>query len=196
MRRRHYEAIYRLMAILHIPKRWVFGSADSLLERVIEEHALQPGRALDLGCGVGGEAVCLARRGYRVTGVDFSPTSLRLARRHAINAGVEVELVEADLTRPLELAEPFDLVVDIGTLNDIPPPRRDGYVANVLRLTRPGSLFVLFGFEKQLPGAERAERFAPAFAIETVDDRMEPFFRRRMITSLLTRMDGQGSTGS
>jgi len=50
---------------------------------VREVRGLPPRRALDLGCGEGGDAVWLARNGWRVTAVDVSPTALRRAADHA-----------------------------------------------------------------------------------------------------------------
>lgn len=50
---------------------------------------------LDLGCGTGRHAIELARRGYRVTGVDISGGMLEVARRNAAVAGVDVEFVES-----------------------------------------------------------------------------------------------------
>ncbi|WP_119726558.1 SAM-dependent methyltransferase [Thermomonospora amylolytica] len=50
--------------------------------------ALPPGRALDLGCGEGGDAVHLAARGWQVTAVDISPTALARTRALAERAGV------------------------------------------------------------------------------------------------------------
>src|ERR1051326_9147494 len=47
---------------------------------VAEVEALAPGRALDLGCGQGRHGVWLARRGWKVTGVDFSDVALTVAR--------------------------------------------------------------------------------------------------------------------
>jgi SAM-dependent methyltransferase len=65
---------------------------------VVEELGdLLPGRALDLGCGEGRNAVWLAQRGWRVTAVDFSPVGLHKARRLAAARNVSVEWVVADL---------------------------------------------------------------------------------------------------
>lgn len=58
---------------------------------------LAPGRALDLGCGEGGDAVWLARQGWEVTAVDISPTAVARAGEAAAAAGVDVRLVAADL---------------------------------------------------------------------------------------------------
>ena len=62
------------------------GRPNALLVR--ETEGLTPGTALDLGCGEGGDAVWLASRGWRVTGVDISRTALERAAGHAAEAGV------------------------------------------------------------------------------------------------------------
>ncbi|MBD7995830.1 class I SAM-dependent methyltransferase [Arthrobacter sp. Sa2CUA1] len=73
------------------------GNPNALLVR--EAAALHPGRALDLGCGEGADAVWLARQGWRVTGVDISAVALERAAAHAVQAGVDdlVTWVRADL---------------------------------------------------------------------------------------------------
>nr|WP_244994096.1 MFS transporter [Actinomadura coerulea] len=55
---------------------------------VQEAAGLEPGTALDLGCGEGADAVWLARRGWRVTAVDISGVALERAAGHAEEAGV------------------------------------------------------------------------------------------------------------
>ena len=57
---------------------------------------LEPGLALDLGCGLGGNAVWLAARGWRVTAVDFSHVAIGKARALASDCGVEVEFLISD----------------------------------------------------------------------------------------------------
>jgi SAM-dependent methyltransferase len=86
-----------------------FGGAPSSFF-VAEAERLAPGRALDLACGSGRNAVWLAERGWQVTGVDFSAVALESARRLAAGRGVEVEWVHADVRewRPAQAA--YDLV--------------------------------------------------------------------------------------
>ncbi|MEU9052710.1 class I SAM-dependent methyltransferase [Streptomyces sp. NPDC048384] len=62
------------------------GRPNALLVR--EASGLAPASALDLGCGEGGDAVWLASRGWRVTGVDIAHTALERAALHAADAGV------------------------------------------------------------------------------------------------------------
>ena len=58
-----------------------------------------PGRALDLGCGTGTSSLALAKAGWQVTGVDFVPRAIRIARAKAKAAGVSVDFRVGDVTR-------------------------------------------------------------------------------------------------
>ena len=88
-----------------------------------------PGRALDLGCGTGTNALEMARRGWRVTGVDFASRAIREARRKAAREGFGIEFLAADVSDLRELAGPYDYALDIGCLHSLPEKSRAGYVA-------------------------------------------------------------------
>jgi SAM-dependent methyltransferase len=78
---------------------------------LIEELEIAPPAAmLDVGCGTGRHAVELARRGFRVTGVDISPGMLAQAHERAEAAGVEVRWVHADAT-DFSLPAEFDAAI-------------------------------------------------------------------------------------
>ena len=76
-------------------------SGDPNRQLVTEVASLPPGVALDAGCGEGGDAIWLARHGWRVTGVDISSIALGRARAHAAEAGADladrIEWLHADL---------------------------------------------------------------------------------------------------
>jgi 2-polyprenyl-3-methyl-5-hydroxy-6-metoxy-1,4-benzoquinol methylase len=76
---------------------------------------LEPGRALDAGCGHGADALWLASGGWHVTGVDFAATALAYASSTAAAMGPEVaervEWVEADLGTWAPPRDAYDLVV-------------------------------------------------------------------------------------
>jgi SAM-dependent methyltransferase len=75
-----------------------------------ETADLDPGRALDLACGEGRNAIWLAQRGWRVTGVDFAEVALAKAARIAADREVEVDFVHADLLAWTPPEESFELV--------------------------------------------------------------------------------------
>ena len=78
---------------------------------VAETAGLRPGRALDIACGEGRNAVWLAEQGWRATGVDFSEVALAKARQLADAHGVEAEWVAADLVGYRPEPRAFDLVI-------------------------------------------------------------------------------------
>ncbi len=101
-------------------------------------------RAVHLQCHIGTDTVSLARLGARVCGLDFSPESLRQARRLADAAGVEVEFVESELYDAVEAlgAGKFDLVyTGIGALCWLPDIAR--WAAVVAELLAPGGRLFL-----------------------------------------------------
>ena len=86
-------------------------STEANLFLTEEVRGLTPGRALDLGCGEGRNAVWLAERGWDVTAVDFSRVALDRGVGLATERGVAISFVEADLLTYEPPRESFDLVV-------------------------------------------------------------------------------------
>jgi SAM-dependent methyltransferase len=84
-------------------------SGNPNVELVAEVSDLPPGRALDLGCGEGADAVWLARRGWQVTAVDISGVALRRAAGHGAEAGVEIDWQRHNLEESFPAGE-FDLI--------------------------------------------------------------------------------------
>ena len=71
---------------------------------------LPKGRALDLACGAGRNALFLARHGFDVTGVDISTAGLERARRSALDAGLEIDWRQQDLDDGLMVSGAFDVI--------------------------------------------------------------------------------------
>jgi cyclopropane fatty-acyl-phospholipid synthase-like methyltransferase len=85
-----------------------------------------------------------------------------------------VNLIEDDLTNLRHVSGTFDLLVDIGALNDLNEGDRDLYMKNVMPLTRPGGRFLLGGFKKKLGPGEIERRFGGQFQIEEVPGELDP----------------------
>ena len=108
-------------------------SPDPLL--VANCETLAPGRALDLACGHGRNAIYLATLGWRVTAVDREEAAIRLLREHA--AGLNIDARVCDLEDSSFAIEPFafDLICDFLYLDrKLFPQIREG--------VKPGGTFI------------------------------------------------------
>jgi SAM-dependent methyltransferase len=116
---------------------------DCIIEWIIQRLSLPDGAGiLDLGCGPGLYTSRLARRGYRVTGVDFSSNSLAYARQQAQDAGLLISYLLQDY-RDLQVSDRFEAAMliyyDLGVLSPVEALR---VLANVYRILEPGGYFV------------------------------------------------------
>lgn len=127
---------------------------DELSALVEGPSALTPGRALDIGCGTGTQAVYLAERGWQVTAVDAVERALARAQRRAEENGVSVRWVAGDVASlsTLGLDDGFRLVHDRGCFHDLSPNARDGYVQGVSELASPGATLLLLAFARREHG--------------------------------------------
>jgi SAM-dependent methyltransferase len=107
---------------------------------VAEVEGLTPGRALDVGCGEGADAIWLARNGWMVTAIDISEVAVGRARAAAEPAGAAVEWICGDVTRTALPAASFDLV----SMQYPALPKAAGEVAvrALLDMVRPGGLLL------------------------------------------------------
>lgn len=121
---------------------WTTG-ANALL--VDEVASLEPGRALDLACGEGRNAVWLAEQGWAVTAVDFSEVGLDKGRRLAADHGVPVDWVAADVTAWSPPPAGFDLVVALYL--QLPTEERRAAVGVAARALAPGGTLVVIAHD-------------------------------------------------
>jgi SAM-dependent methyltransferase len=196
-RRRFWNAMYRSTPT------WELDAPDPQLVAVLDREGVRgPGRALDVGCGTGDNAIALARRGLSVTAIDVADRPLARAREKAATAGVAVDFRQVDVTSLGPELGPFDLLVDRGLLMGLFGPRaREAYTRAVLGLAGPEA--TMYQHQWVLPGeprpASRAwlatrasgfvlapgeleQRFGDRFTVEvldrTVQDTVDPGIRR------------------
>lgn len=106
-----------------------------------EVESLAPGRALDLACGEGRNAVWLATQGWEATGVDFSATGVAKGEQLAAERGASVTWVVADATTWDAPAGAFDLVIVFYL--QLPADERAAAVATAVRALAPDGTFLL-----------------------------------------------------
>jgi SAM-dependent methyltransferase len=111
-----------------------------------QTQGLVHGDVLDIGCGLGDNAIYLAQQGFNVTGLDISPTALLTAERRAKDAGVSVKFAAADSTKLDGYTDAFDTVVDSGMFHCLDEDGKHRYAAAVHRATRDGATLLLSCF--------------------------------------------------
>ena len=114
-----YENMYR-----YFKTPWDLGARSELVA-LVDSGRIQPGRALDLGCGTGANAIYLAQHGFEVTGVDFAKAAIEKARTRAQESRVQVNFIVDDLTNLRHVPETFDFLLDYGVLDDLRPGQRE-----------------------------------------------------------------------
>jgi SAM-dependent methyltransferase len=150
---------------------WDRGKPDPELIRVLDAGLL-PGRSvLEFGCGYGDNAIELARRGYRVTAVDFVAQAVEGARRRAQAAKVKVDFRCADVVA-LKFKRPFDVLFDRGCYHHLRRADLAGFQGMLRRVTRAGSRwFCLAGNAKQ-----KMEAGPPRVSEDEVRAELGPLF--------------------
>jgi len=106
---------------------------------------LAPGAALDLACGAGRNAVWLAERGWRVTGVDFSDVALGMARDLAASRGLDIEWIDADVVTWTPPTDAYDLVCALYV--QLPADERRTVLRHAVDALRPGGTLLVVGHD-------------------------------------------------
>ncbi|WP_405608719.1 class I SAM-dependent methyltransferase [Streptomyces sp. NBC_01508] len=131
---------------------------DENLVSYLDRGLVAPqGRALDLGCGPGRNAIRLAAAGFQVDAVDLSATAVAWAEERARAAGVEARFRCGDAFDPDGRGStdgPYDLIHDSGCFHHLPPHRRISYLALLERALAPGGHLSLTCFASGAMGAE------------------------------------------
>ena len=113
---------------------------------VAETSDLAPGRALDLACGEGQNAVWLAERGWKVVGVDFADVAIAKARARAARDGVAAEFTVADVLEYEPEASAFDLVLLL--YFHLPPDELRIVLARAAAALVPGGTLLVIGHDR------------------------------------------------
>ncbi|MDZ4755576.1 MAG: methyltransferase domain-containing protein [Phycisphaerae bacterium] len=142
-----FEAIYRAAAQGTATPPWDDGRPNPLFLSWLDRGArdiVRPGaRIAVVGCGHGHDARALLARGYDVTAFDVSPTAIETSRR--LHADWSEAFHTADLfALPTRWQRRFDLVVEIYTIQSLPPESRQQSMSAIQSLLHPhGAVFLL-----------------------------------------------------
>lgn len=137
MDREAWDERYRAQGLV-----WGTGPNRFLVEEIA---GLPTGRALDLACGEGRNALWLAEQGWAVTGVDFSGAALDKARALAAERGHDVDWVLADVVDWEPPADAFDLAI-VFYLH-LPPEHRHRVMGHARDALAPGGALLVVGHD-------------------------------------------------
>jgi SAM-dependent methyltransferase len=143
-----------------------------------EVGGLKPGRALDVACGEGRNALWLAEQGWDVTAIDFSRVAIDKARRIATRRKLTIDWLCEDISSYAVSGSAYDLVALMYMHTD--PAERRKWLANVLGAVKPGGTFLYIGHDpsnialgvggpqdpRYLPDADELVRNMAGFEIE------------------------------
>ena len=155
---------------------WDTGISPPELIEFIQTHS--PGRAIDIGCGTGTNVITLARAGWKVTGVDFAPRAIKMARQKLAQAGIRANLLLRDIANLHGMHEQFDLALDLGCFHGISQAGKPKYLEQLHRILAPNGFWLIYGFLKADPLQKRSG------LLEADLDRISSRF------TLLSRRDG------
>jgi cyclopropane fatty-acyl-phospholipid synthase-like methyltransferase len=133
---------------------WDTGISPPELLEFIQTH--NAGRAIDIGCGTGTNIITLARAGWDVTGVDFAPRAIKIARHKLDQAGVRARLLMEDFTNIQGIRGQFDFALDLGCFHGIVQDQKPKYLDQLDRILAPNGFWLMYGFLKSDPLQKRS----------------------------------------
>jgi cyclopropane fatty-acyl-phospholipid synthase-like methyltransferase len=155
--------------------RWEIGRPQQAFLDVADRIT---GSVLDSGCGTGENALYFARRGQKVTGIDFLAEPMQRARAKAAERGLTATFLVMDALALKELPEVFDSVIDSGLFHVFSDDDRRRYVEGLASVLKPGGRLFLLCFSDAEPGEQGPRRvsrkeiedaFAGGWVIESIE---------------------------
>jgi len=144
------DIIYQKVPLDKIP--WNIETPPNELIELIRKENIRPCKTVDLGCGAGNYAIYLASKGFEVTGVDSSPTAIKIAKENARKRGVNCNFIVTDLLGDLHnVKETFDFAYDWELLHHIMPEDREKYVKNVHKILKSEAYYFSVCFSEKDP---------------------------------------------
>jgi cyclopropane fatty-acyl-phospholipid synthase-like methyltransferase len=155
--------------------RWEIGKPQQAILAVADRIT---GSVLDSGCGTGENALYFARRGQKVTGIDFLAEPIQRAKQKATERGLTVKFLVMDALALTELPEVFDSVIDSGLFHIFSDEDRRRYVEGLASVLKPEGRLFLLCFSDTEPGEQGPRRmsrkeigdaFAEGWVVESIE---------------------------
>jgi ubiquinone/menaquinone biosynthesis C-methylase UbiE len=161
---------------------WDLDHPQPAFQTLIQNGEIRPGRALDIGCGRGENAIMLAMNGCDVTGIDLAENAISDAKEKAIESHIKVNFVVGNVLQMNKLFKEgeFDIVIDSGLFHVMTDEARPVFTQQVHKVLRKGGKYFMLCFSDKEPGdyklprrvsrAEIESTFSPLFDIISIKD--------------------------
>ncbi|MDR7664679.1 class I SAM-dependent methyltransferase [Methanosarcina sp. Z-7115] len=161
---------------------WDLDRPQPAFQALIQSGEIKPGRALDIGCGRGENAIMLAMNGCDATGIDLAENAISDAKTKAIERHVKLNFVVGNVLQMDRLFTEgeFDVVIDSGLFHVMMDEERPVFAQQVHRILKNGGKYFMLCFSDKEPGeyelprrvskAEIESTFSPLFNIIYIKD--------------------------
>lgn len=159
---------------------WVHSVPDFNLVEIIENWPIQPCSVLELGCGTGVEAIWLANQGFSVTALDGSPIAIDIARKSALEVGVDCNFIVQDFIDGDKMEDSYDFIFDRGFFHSFRTETERSYYAKRVSglLNNRGVWLTLMGNADAPP----RETGPPMRTAKEIIEAIEPYFSLLTLT--------------
>ncbi|MGB9929995.1 MAG: class I SAM-dependent methyltransferase [Methanosarcina sp.] len=181
---------------------WDVDHPQPAFEKLVKNREIESGRALDIGCGRGENAIMLAMNGCDVTGIDLAENAIFDAKKKATERNVKANFVAANVLQMDRLfeKEKFDFVVDSGLFHVMADEERPIFARQVHRVLKKGGKYFMLCFSDKEPGKYELPRrlskteiestFSPLFNINYIkeavfDTLLNPSSRKAYLLSAI-----------
>lgn len=159
---------------------WDIGRPQPAFVRLVQAGELNKGKALDIGCGTGENALYLAENGFSVIGVDLSSRAIAAARAKATQRKLKVEFRSGNALSLDFKDNFFDDAIDSGLFHTFNDNDRPVYAREVARVLAPNGKYCMLCFSEKEPtnwgGPRRVTKkeieatFSPLFKVNYIID--------------------------
>ncbi len=155
-----------------------WGEKESELARIAAERfALKEiGKVLDVGCGSGRDVIFLAKKGFKVTGIDASPLAKSIAERNAKENKVKALFLNEKIQDSTIEPESFEGVLSYNTLHLFEGNDLEQAVKKIAQLLKPKGLLFLATFSDK-EKSSRKGRPVQYFKKKELTELFKPFFK-------------------
>ena len=162
---KHYEKGY-------MP--WVHSKPDFNLVETVKDWKIKPCKTLEVGCGIGTDAIWLAEQGFEITAIDVSPLAIEMAKENAGKSGVTSQFMVKDFLNDRLENVPFDFVFDRGYFHSFKTNLRRKKIAKKIAdyLSDEGMWLSLIGSCDSPP----RETGPPMRSAKNIVNAVEPYF--------------------